>query len=216
MTPELALYKELRADLYAMLEPVLQHPDIVKLGQHLIPRLAKMTRIPDVSQEQSDKILKAAQHLRRIEVRTNVDVQWMLEERERTMSEFTTDHRPMKIYAIYRADIEMTAPKLAAQTGHAYDGSHDDGKLFRPEITANYKGTGHGTKVVMYAKNFGQLMRAFHDAQDMGFPCEIVIDRGHVHPPHFDGRPIVTAIAIGPVYEDEVHQITKRYTVAKP
>lgn len=142
-------------------------------------------------------------------------IQAMLDERKRTMADFTPDHRPLMIYAIYRADLEMTAPKMASQVGHAYTDAHDAAKLLRPEITAQYRGTGHGTKVLMYAKNEGQLIRAYEGAVAAGLPCVLVIDRGHVMPPHFDGDPIITAVGIGPVYKDEAAHITKRYTLAR-
>jgi PTH2 family peptidyl-tRNA hydrolase len=142
------------------------------------------------------------------------DIQAMLDERARTMAEFSPDHRPLMQYAIYRADLDMPPGKLVAQCGHAFQDARDQAAVMRPDIAAQYKGTGHGTKVCMYAKNQHQLLRAYRDAQKAGLPCILVIDRGHVLPPHFDGKPIITAVGIGPVYQDEVKDITKRYTMA--
>jgi PTH2 family peptidyl-tRNA hydrolase len=139
----------------------------------------------------------------------------MLDERKRTMAEFTPDHRPLCIVAIYRADLEMDDEKLAAQTGHAYVDALDEGRLLRPELAAQYKGTGHGTKLCMYAKNERQLERAYFDALAAGLPAVLVIDRCHILPPHFDGNPVVTAVGIGPVYKDEVKSITKRYSMRR-
>jgi len=142
------------------------------------------------------------------------DIQAMLDERARTMAEFIPNHRPLLLYAIYRADLEMPPGKLAAQCGHAFQDARDAAILERPDIAAQYKGTGHGTKVCMYAKNQHQLLRAYREAKALGLPCALVIDRGHKLPPHFDGNPIITAVGIGPVYQDEVKDITKRYTLA--
>jgi PTH2 family peptidyl-tRNA hydrolase len=139
----------------------------------------------------------------------------MLDERKRTMAEFTPDHRPLCIVAIYRADLEMDDEKLSAQTGHAYVDALDEGRLLRPELAAQYKGTGHGTKVCMYARNERQLERAYFDALAAGLPAVVVIDRSHILPPHFDGNPVVTAVGIGPVYKDEVRSITKRYSMRR-
>jgi PTH2 family peptidyl-tRNA hydrolase len=144
----------------------------------------------------------------------DADIQAMLDERARTMAEFTPDHRPLLLYAIYRADLEMPPGKLSAQCGHAFQDARDAAILERPDVAAQYKGTGHGTKVCMYAKNQHQLLRAYRDAKALGLPCALVIDRGHKLPPHFDGNPIITAVGIGPVYQDEVKDITKRYTLA--
>ena len=143
------------------------------------------------------------------------EIQAMLDERARTMLDFSPDHRPLNLYAIYRADLEMPPGKLAAQCGHAYVNAHDEAKRLRPELTQSYKGTGNGTKICMYAKNLGQLLRAYREAQAAGLPCSLIIDRGHVLPPHFDGQPIITALGIGPAYRDEAEHITKRLTLIR-
>lgn len=145
----------------------------------------------------------------------DVDIQAMLDERARTMLDFTEDHRPLNMYAIYRADLEMPAPKLSAQTGHAFINAWDKAKIERPEIASQYKGTGNGTKILMYAKNLNQLIRAYRECQEAKIPCDLIIDRGHIMLPHFDGKPIITALGIGPAYRDEIAHITKRYTMAK-
>lgn len=141
------------------------------------------------------------------------EIQAMLDERARTMQAFTADHRPLNLYAIYRADLEMPPGKLSAQCGHAYLNAYEVALLQRAQITGSYKGTGNGTKICMYAKNLGQLLRAYDDARRANLPCSLIIDRGHVLAPHFDGKPIITALGIGPAYRDEMQHITKRYTL---
>jgi peptidyl-tRNA hydrolase len=141
------------------------------------------------------------------------DIQEMLDKRARTMLEFNSAHRPLNMYAIYRADLEMPPGKLSAQCGHAYLNAYDEAKLLRPAVTAGYKGSGNGTKICMYAKNLGGLLRAYREARAADLPCSLIIDRGHVLAPHFDGTPIITALGIGPAYRDEVEHITKRYTL---
>lgn len=85
-----------------------------------------------------------------------------------------------------------------------------------PNIDADYEGTGNGTKLCMYAKNEGQLMRAYREAKAAGLPCALIVDRGHVIPgTAFDVRPILTAIGIGPCFKDEVVHITKRLTLSR-
>lgn len=143
------------------------------------------------------------------------DIQALLDERLRTMADFTEDYRPLNMYAIYRADLDMTADKLAAQTGHAFLMSWKKANVQRPEITSQYEGTGNGTKIIMYAKNLNQLIRAYRDCQAANIPHSLIIDRGHIMLPHFDGKPIITALGIGPAYKDEIAHITKRYTMAK-
>lgn len=144
----------------------------------------------------------------------DADIQALLDERARTMRLFTESHRPMALYAIYRADLEMPLGKLAAQCGHAFQNAWDRARETRPEIASQYKGTGNGTKICMYAKNLNQLIQAYREAQALGLPCDLIIDRGHVLAPQFDGQPIITALGIGPAFKDEIATITKRYTLA--
>lgn len=143
------------------------------------------------------------------------DIQAMLDDRLRTMAEFAPGHRPLNMYAVYRADLGMPPGKLSAQCGHAFVNAKDLAQDMRPDITAQYKGTGNGTKICMYAKNLQALIRGYREAQAAGIPCALIIDRGHVLAPHFTGKPIITAIGIGPAYRDEVSGITKRFTLCK-
>ena len=143
------------------------------------------------------------------------DIQALLDERAQTMTAFTADHRPLNMYALYRADLEMPPGKLSAQCGHAYLNAFEAALKMRPAITAHYKGTGNGTKICMYAKNLGQTLRAYRELQALAIPCSLVIDRGHVLAPHFNGQPIITALGIGPAYRDEIAHILKRYTLTQ-
>lgn len=138
----------------------------------------------------------------------------LLAERARTMRDFTPDHRPMNMYAIFRKDLGMSPEKIVPQCGHAYHLSLRKAEAMHPGITERYEGTGNGTKICMYAKNTGQLERAYMEAKAAGLPCVYVIDRGHVIPgTPFDGNPILTAIGIGPCFKDEAEHITKRLTL---
>jgi PTH2 family peptidyl-tRNA hydrolase len=150
-----------------------------------------------------------------IDQQLDSDIQELLNERERTMAFFHSDYKPLNMYAIFRADLEMSPGKLAAQAGHAFDMTHDKAKIQRPEITSQYKGSGNGTKICMYAKNLNQLIRAYRDCQSLNIPCELIIDRGHILLPHFNGKPIITGLGIGPAFKEEMTTITKRYTMLK-
>lgn len=143
------------------------------------------------------------------------DIQEMLNERARTMALFTKDHRPMNMYTIYDASLEMPPGKLAAQCGHAFVNAYEKALQVCPARIPQYKGTGNGTKIIMYAKNRNQLIRAYRELVAAGVPCDLTIDRGDVLLPHFDGNPVITAIGFGPVYADEVKDITKRYTLTQ-
>jgi peptidyl-tRNA hydrolase len=131
------------------------------------------------------------------------------------MQQFTDDYRPLYMYAFFRQDLQMTPGKMAAQAGHAFEMTHEKAKILRPDVTAQYKGTGNGTKICMHAKNMQQLQRIYQDCLIANIPCHLVVDRGHVQLPYFDGNPIYTCIGVGPVYKDEIEHITKRYSLIK-
>jgi peptidyl-tRNA hydrolase len=143
------------------------------------------------------------------------DIQAMLDASKESMKAFTDDYRPLYMYGIFRQDLEMTAGKLCAQSGHTFEMAYKKAEIERPDITSQYKGTGNGTKICMWARNLGQLIRAYRDCQSANIPCKIIIDRSSIMLPHFDGNPIITALGIGPAYKDEMAHITKRYTLIK-
>jgi peptidyl-tRNA hydrolase len=143
------------------------------------------------------------------------ELQAMLDESARTLAEFTSDHRPLNMYAIIRQDLEMPPGKFGALLAHAFQKSLKVAEKRTPGIQTQYEGSGNGTKLIFGAKNQQQLIRAYQDAKAAGIPCWLVIERGHVLPPSFDGQPIFVALGMGPVYKDEAQVITKRYTLLK-
>jgi peptidyl-tRNA hydrolase len=143
------------------------------------------------------------------------DLQAMIDHRNYLLAHPIENYRPLNMYAIFREDLDMTAGKLAAQAGHAFEMTYAKALIERPEITNQYKGHGNGTKICMYAKNLGQLERAYRDCLAAGIPAFLIIDSRHIMPPHFDGKPIFTCLGIGPAYKDEIMHITKRYTMIK-
>lgn len=145
----------------------------------------------------------------------DADIQELLDERKRSMEDFSDDYKPLNMYAIFRSDLDMSPGKMSAQAGHAFAICYENALIERPDITAQYKGTGNGTKICMSAKNLGQLIRAYRDCISAKIPCELIIDRGHILPPHFNGDPIITCLGIGPAYKEEIAHITKRYTLIK-
>ena len=89
----------------------------------------------------------------------------------------------------------MSPGKAAAQAGHAYVGclhSH----LHYP-LVADYLSAPISTKVCLQAPTFRDLIRAWSCAIRAGIPAFLVTDEGCLN--FFEGRPIVTALGIGPV-----------------
>lgn len=124
------------------------------------------------------------------------------------------------MYSILRTDIDMPIGKLLAQSGHAFSDSLKSAEINYPEIYSNYRVWSNeektafngGAKVCMKAKNADQLIKAYNIARNAGIPCALIVDKGHILPPHFDGNPIITALGIGPCSQEDAKQITKRFT----
>lgn len=99
----------------------------------------------------------------------------------------------------------MTAGKAASQAGHAF---LDSFILAEPEHARAYLAHG-GTKVVLSVPDEAALRALFMRARAAKLPCAMVVEQGHVMPPHFDGAPIVTAIGIGPCRRGDARSITR-------
>lgn len=143
------------------------------------------------------------------------DLQALLDESARTMAAFTADHRPLNMYIVMRQDLEMPPGKFGALAAHAAQKSLKVAEKAMPGTQAHYEGSGNGTKLLMGAKNLHQLIRAYRDAKAAGLPCWLVIERGDVCPPSFDGSPVFTCLGIGPVYRDEAQCVTKRLSLLR-
>lgn len=118
------------------------------------------------------------------------------------------------LYAIVRQDIQMSSGKLAAQAGHAYTDSLLAALTTAPaRVDAYQDPTLGGSKVTLKAKRLSHLLDAYRDALSLDIPCAIIVDRHHVHPPDFDGSPIITALGIGPCTKAEARTITKRFSL---
>lgn len=106
----------------------------------------------------------------------------------------------------------MPIGKLSAQAGHAYDYALRIASKENPENYQNYFNDDlGGSKITLKAKNESQIIKAYNQALESGIPASIVVDRNHILPPHFDGKPIITALGIGPCSKTQVRHITKKF-----
>jgi peptidyl-tRNA hydrolase len=120
----------------------------------------------------------------------------------------------LRLYAIARGDLEMTPGKLAAQAGHAYLDAFNKARDKIPKIAEEYLSDSHGTKVCLLSAGLHDLMQTYEAAMQAGIPCALIVDSGHVMPPHFDGSPIITALGLGPVTREQIGNLTNKYQLA--
>lgn len=107
----------------------------------------------------------------------------------------------------------MPNGKSNSQSGHAYVDTVLECLKTDPQRVNEWQNGSHGTKVCLKAKNQHAIERAYKEAQQLGIPCALIVDSGHIMPPYFDGSPIVTALGMGPARQDEINQITKRFNL---
>lgn len=114
------------------------------------------------------------------------------------------------MYAVIRADLAMPPGKLSAQAGHAYTDALLSCLADDPASFAAFRASGLGSKVTLAARGLDEILRLRDACLDLGLPHALVVDSGHVLPPHFDGSPIVTALGIGPCRRERLRAMTKR------
>src|SRR6266567_2941180 len=103
----------------------------------------------------------------------------------------------------------MTPGKIASQAGHAYLGAFLRCQESNPQLLVQYLQDFPGTKVCLESRNLDSLLRAAAEAESAGIPCLLITDCGC--PNFFDGKPIVTAIGLGPAREAQIKHITRRF-----
>jgi peptidyl-tRNA hydrolase len=103
----------------------------------------------------------------------------------------------------------MLAGKIASQAGHAYLGAFLQCQETNLEILADYLKSFPGTKVCLQANTLDSLLRAQAEAITSGIPCSLITDSGCSN--FFDGKPIITAIGLGPARSNQIKHITRRF-----
>ena len=113
----------------------------------------------------------------------------------------------------------MPPGKMAAQAGHAFVEALHASKLHWETATGeatdydSYVADPPGTKVVLEAPDEFALLRLHEEARQLGIPCALVFDSGHVMSPHFDGGRILTAVGLGPCVRRKVAPLTRRFAL---
>ena len=106
--------------------------------------------------------------------------------------------KTLRLYALVRSDLGMSAGKVASQAGHAFIGAFLQAS---PERQAEYHSDGVGTKVCLECPSLEALQRVYDRARDAGLPCVFIEDSGRNT--CFNGVTTATAVGIGPVTKDE-------------
>ena len=125
------------------------------------------------------------------------------------------DPDPLRLYGIIRADLNMSRGKMGTQLGHAYLDAGLECLRNDPNRFSEYK-IDHGIKIALTAKSEVHLTRAYEEASAAGIPCALITDLAYFgYPEHMLGKPIVTALGIGPARRSETDRILKRFQLIK-
>ncbi|WP_349290064.1 peptidyl-tRNA hydrolase [Thalassospira xiamenensis] len=119
-------------------------------------------------------------------------------------------------FIIERADLKMSRGKLAAQCAHACRLSFLSFLNKSPgTIPSEADSSAFGSIVVLKAKSELQLKKLFELAQERDLPTHLFTDHGHViSGTVFDGQPVLTALAIGPVQRARIDDATRAFSCA--
>ncbi len=104
----------------------------------------------------------------------------------------------------------MSPGKTASQAGHAFLGAALHCQIASPSTLAEYHKDlpSPGTKVCLRAKNLDTIHRAQAAAEQAGIPHFLVVDSGNLN--FFEGKPVVTALGLGPARRAEIDHITRK------
>lgn len=124
-----------------------------------------------------------------------------------------TESKELKMWLCVRGDINIPGPKLAGQSGHAFERltSHiyeTGGVLlntYREYVTHNTP------KIVVKAKNLAALERAHAECKAAGIASYLVTDAGRT----VFSEPTITVLALGPCYRDELPKFVTRFQLMK-
>jgi peptidyl-tRNA hydrolase len=103
----------------------------------------------------------------------------------------------------------MSAGKTASQAGHAYLGAFINANADLQTAYHSEFPEHPGTKVCLTAKSLDRILAAKDMAEAAGIPAFLVTDSGCSN--FFDGKPIVTALGLGPATKDQIKHITRRF-----
>ncbi|WP_366534040.1 aminoacyl-tRNA hydrolase [Vibrio parahaemolyticus] len=114
-----------------------------------------------------------------------------------------------------RQDLEMNAGKLCSQIGHAFHYSVRNKEICNSLVDDYENPEIGGSKVCLWANDEIHIHKIHHEIQKLGVPCALVVDSQHVHPPFFDGSPIVTALGVGPCTKRQVKRVLGKLKLIK-
>ncbi|HDD68903.1 MAG TPA: peptidyl-tRNA hydrolase [Candidatus Korarchaeota archaeon] len=104
---------------------------------------------------------------------------------------------------VVRGDIEMSRGKIAAQVAHAACEAFENARKMVPDIWRAWRE--EGSKKVVLVAGEKELLEIYEKAGLLGIPRALIRDAGLTELP----PGTLTAVAIGPYYDEEIDKITR-------
>ena len=101
----------------------------------------------------------------------------------------------------------MSSGKAIAQAGHAYLQTMLTALDADAPHAQAYARLAPGTKIALDGGDANALTRLARKLDARGIPNSLIIDHGHVEPPHFDGSPVMTALGVGPIIRADARKL---------
>lgn len=123
------------------------------------------------------------------------------------------DNDELKMWLVVRGDLEIPAPKLAGQSGHAFERLtsliyETGGKLL--ETYQQYV-RDNTPKIVVRCKNLAAMDRAKEECDAVGIANYRIVDAGRT----VFSEPTPTVLALGPCYRSELPKFVERFQLMK-
>ena len=117
----------------------------------------------------------------------------------------------LRMVAVFRADVRLSALKMASQAGHAYLMAFLQAQADGNPLAAEYVAGNH-TKISLMAPDLASLERILRKAQDRGVPAVLVTDAGRTE---LSG-PTVTVLGLGPLTKTDSNALTRGLETVAP
>lgn len=117
----------------------------------------------------------------------------------------------MRLYVVVRGDLEAPSPKWMVQASHACMEVFWEAERFAPERASRYRDEEAHAKIVVKAKNYDALMRAFEECRAVGIPCVTITDAARTVFP----EPTMTCMGIGPCSYAELPKYVQKLQLLK-
>ena len=117
----------------------------------------------------------------------------------------------IRMVAVFRTDLRLSALKMASQAGHAYLMTFLQAQAAGHPLASEYA-KGSQAKISLAAPDLATLQKILERAQKRGVPAFLVTDEGRTEL----GKPTVTVLGLGPMTKTDSNALTRGLEMKVP